>query len=171
MSEYGNSGSSSQYGNSPAANQPGPSNKLQQALENALASKPLANELVQVSYNNVQVLKASWSVAQNGGAVGTLNLGALLPANAIVVRSFLDVKTSLAGSGASIAISCTGSDDILGVTSESGLTMGQHDAIQTGAASVMVKNGSSASPVLLAISGAPLTAGSMNIFLEYIVSQ
>ena len=122
------------------------------------------------------VLKVPFGFALQS-AVGTYFLvddvgnPALLPAKAIIQRSYLDIYTSYTGAGASVGFGYTGAANaILAQTVVGSLAAGLVEGIQVNTMATAVKNAAT-TPVQVSasISGAVLTAGASNLFLEYVI--
>ena len=122
------------------------------------------------------VLKVPFGFALQS-AVGTYFLvddvgnPALLPAKAIIQRSYLDVYTSYTGASALVGFGYTGAANaILAQTAVASLAAGLVEGIQVGTMATAVKNAAT-TPVQISasISGAVLTAGASNLFLEYVI--
>lgn len=129
----------------------------------------------QMLRNSVQVMIAQFDFAVQGGAVGTVNLlgldgkAAVLPQNAIIVNSLIDVITpgATAASG-TIAITAQSAGDIkaaLGAASYTGLVAG----IPVGTAATSIKMTADRTLQATIATGA-ITAGKFNVILHYIYS-
>lgn len=128
------------------------------------------------------VLKASYKVARDGGAQGTITFknmddgsAASLPVGAIVLDAKLYVKTAPVGSGASIAVQLQASDDIVASAaingapwSTTGLKQGVPD-FATVADAVTVA--STAKTLSAVVSAADLTDGEIQAYLSYILVE
>eukprot|EP00919_Chromeraceae_sp_WS-2016_P079398 GHVR01187939.1.p1 GENE.GHVR01187939.1~~GHVR01187939.1.p1 ORF type:complete len:261 (+),score=32.21 GHVR01187939.1:382-1164(+) len=116
--------------------------------------------------------KYQYDFADLGGAQAAIALtddadGAqTIPDNAVIIRAYLSPITTAAGAGASIKLGFTGDDDaFLGVTA---FDNGEFDAptITELTAGIPTKTTAAVS-VLATISGANLTGGKFNIFVDY----
>lgn len=136
------------------------------------ASQRLGEEL----HKTVNVVKALYSFAIQGGAVGSVNLvdsvtglAVKLPSGAIITKSWIDVLTTpTSGGSATIALTANSAGDILAALAMDSLT-GIYAGVSTGVAANMKKM--TAERTLLAtIAVAALTAGKFNVFVEYVLS-
>lgn len=122
------------------------------------------------------VLRATYNFAVQGGAVGTVNLkdsdgnDATLPIGAIVTQVYIDEVTNVtSGGSATIALGANTTTDLIGATaiaSFSGIIAGT----PTGSAASMVKL-TAARTLTATIGTAAITAGKLNVFVEYVVSE
>ena len=118
----------------------------------------------------VQVAEYEYDFAVDGGATGTFNLSAKankapLPAGAVVVDHFVVVQTALVGSGASAKIGTTDDDDeylVLIPAPAAGIS----DAYN--GAPVLLPADGDGSDVLMALSGAALTAGKLKVIINFV---
>jgi hypothetical protein len=121
------------------------------------------------------VLKAVWSFAVNGGAIGTMLLfddqgnPALLPAKAIVQRCYVDCFVAFVGATATIAYNSEAAGDLLAATAVASMT-GLVEGVPTGTAATMKKT-TVQRQIGMTVAVAPLTAGQANVFIEYILSN
>jgi hypothetical protein len=128
-------------------------------------AKPVPqNNLVQVTYN----------FAVNGGVKDVpIGLGVFIPKNAIVTRAYYDVITAFTSSTstATISMEVQGTEDILGdaIISSVG-TSGLHEGIEDGTMANAIKTNMERE-VMFNITTQNLTAGKLNLYLEYVVSQ
>lgn len=123
--------------------------------------------------NNKNVVKAQYDYSTHGGAVGDISItGVTIPINALVTRAWLDVLTQPASSGntASVAVKVQGAADLYAATSVGSLTAGRKDGIPQDAASQIIKLTAERTPAIT-VSTQALTAGKINIFIEYMVSD
>lgn len=141
---------------------------------NALSIKhSLGNEL-----NNVKsVVKAQYSFAVSGGAVGVINLldadgkSITLPSKAIITGGYIDIITAMASSGGTgtIALGANSGVDLKAAVDADTLS-GIVAIIPVGSAATAVKL--TADRVLIAtVAVEALTAGKFNLFLEYVLSE
>lgn len=147
-------------------------------LSNVTATAAELNKLDGAGYGAtgvqlVRVVKAQYDFAVHGGAVSTISLGVQLPANAIVLDGMMDVITSPAGVGASVAVQVEAANDIIAAAAITGApwsTTGRKDIVPAGTAATSKKT-TVARNVSVVISGADLTAGKFNVFLRYVESD
>ena len=129
----------------------------------------------QMLRNCIQVIIAQYDFAVQGGAIGSVNLlgldgkAAVLPQNAIIVDSLIDVITPCTTStSGTIALSAQSAGDIkaaLAAASYTGLVAG----IPVGSAATSIKM--TADRTLQAtIATGTITAGKFNLIIEYIYS-
>jgi hypothetical protein len=124
----------------------------------------------------VQVMKAKYDFAVQGGAIGSVNLvdvdgkDAVLPNKAIIKQVIFDVITApTSGGSATIAFTANSAADMkaaLAIASWTGIVAG----IPVGTAATSIKL--TAQRTLTAtIATAALTAGKINVFVEYYISD
>jgi hypothetical protein len=118
--------------------------------------------------------RATYDFAVDGGATSTItpSAGVVIPANAIVTEAWIDVIASVTSAGAgTVAVQLVNAGDILGTTAKTSLS--------AGTVLVGVPNGNDTTapaPLKIAsdatlqvvIATAALTAGKINIYIEYI---
>jgi hypothetical protein len=134
----------------------------------------------QLVSNKIQTLKCQWSYARQGGAISTMSLQSVdgapckLPDNAVVVKAWIDTITALAGASvptaASVAIGTgQGTADL-----KAGVTAGNYsnviDGIPDFTAAAAVKMTAVRTPSITVTQSA-LTAGKINVFISYIISD
>lgn len=139
------------------------------------ATTQLGTQLVD---KKTQVLKAQYSYAASGGAVGEVSLldtdgkPAKLPDNAVIKNCLIDVVTapSSTSSAATIALgtglSATDLKAATAIASYSGLVA----CVPVGSAATSIKM-TDEHTVKATIAAHPLTAGIINVFIEYFVSE
>lgn len=122
------------------------------------------------------LLKAVYSFAVDGGAIGTISLNddegniATLPDNAIVTRAWSDVvTTATSGGAATVSIGIVSTVDIMAATAVASVT-GILEGIPDGATANMIKL-AAVKQVKVAIAVAALTAGKINVYIEYVLSE
>lgn len=129
----------------------------------------------QVTQKKVNVMKAVYDFTKLGGVAGSSLIlrdasggTATLPANAIVTDCMIQVITAPVGVGASIELGLTTQTDIKGTTAITAFTTsGMIACTPVGTAATAIKVGGSRASVTAFITGAALTAGKFNVFLEY----
>jgi hypothetical protein len=134
--------------------------------------------------DNARDLKVQYNFARQGGAVGTLKLiyppdpafpggapSGTLPANAIVTGCYIDVITApTSGGSATIALSTgQGAADLLAATAKASFT-GIMACIPVGTAATAIKLTADSVPTLT-IATAALTAGVINVHIQYVLSD
>lgn len=122
------------------------------------------------------VVKCVYDFAVSGGVQGDIGLlddegnPAVVPANAIITRVLVDVLTQPTSAGAAtVAIKAVGAGDLLGATAKASLTVGLHDGIPVNTAATSVK-ATVQEQIKATIGTADLTAGKINVFVEYNLS-
>lgn len=123
------------------------------------------------------VVKCVYDFAVLGGAIGDIPLlddegnPAMIPAKAIVTNVLIDTLTApLSGGAATVALKLVSAADLLGATAKASVT-GMLDGIPVNTAATAVKNGASDSQVKATVGTAALTAGKLNVFVEYVQSN
>lgn len=115
-------------------------------------------------------IRAKYRFAEDGGAVGAINLlaGTFIPANAVIINSFVDVIVVPTSAGAAtLAISVEGANDIVAATvisgapwSTAGRKAGIPQAPATSVKTTVVRN------VVATVAVGALTAGEIDVWLE-----
>lgn len=144
-------------------------------LLNKMNSTAQKVQLGSVLQSQRGALRCTYDFAVNGGAVGTVNLkdpdgnDATLPISAIVTQVYIDEVTNVtSGGAATVSVGANTTTDLLAATaiaSFSGIIAG----VPVGTAATMVKL-TAARTLTASIATAALTAGKLNIFVEYVVS-
>ena len=128
------------------------------------AQPPVLNEI-----HAKRTAKATYDVAAYGGATGSYDLGVTLPANATIVRSYMQVVTAFTNvSSSTLAIKCETANNILSAIRPDYIPFGVVDGVSTGASSVF-KLITSACPLTATIATAAASTGKINIYVDYIV--
>lgn len=95
---------------------------------------------------------------------------AVIPANAVVTRSYLDCPTACTTSASgTLAFKMNSANDIKTATAAASFT-GQLEGQSTGAISAAVKNGTSDKQIVASIATGALTAGKVYCYIEYVLS-
>lgn len=119
--------------------------------------------------------RATYSFAVSGGSsAADIDTGITLPANSVIVRSYLFVTTALTSTvGAPLTdIYCGTTHNIVNATDITGTAaLGLREGVSTGAASVFKYVGNVACNIKVRFSVQPATAGKFNIFTEYVVGD
>jgi len=125
-----------------------------------------------------RIARATYDFDVDGGKVGDIELGVSLPENAIIIRSWYTVLTSLASdddSTATVALSIPTDEavEIAAATalSENNYATGYHEGIQTGTAAKFSEPTTAARELTLTIGEEELTAGKLILFCEYVVLE
>jgi len=141
------------------------------AVEETMLAVPTADGL-----QARRVARATYDFAEHAGAQGAIGLGVTLPDNAVAVRAWYEVLTTLESSGdlATIAISAEGANDIVTATAINAggdvWDAGFHEAIQDGTIAAAIKT-SAAKEITATIAVEDVTAGKFIVFVEYVVSD
>lgn len=122
------------------------------------------------------VLKCVWDFAVNGGAVGTIYLNdadgnpAILPSAAIITQVYTDEVTNVTTSASgTLSIGANTTVDLLAATAAATFS-GVQAGIPVGTAATMVKL-TAQRQIAVAIATGALTAGKLNIFVEFVLSD
>lgn len=120
----------------------------------------------------VQVVRGRYSFADDGGAVGVINLtsGTPIPANSIVLGGFVEVDTAVVGAGASVQVRVNAADDIVDGAAVAGApwsTTGRKSVIPVFTGLTTVKT-TAARNIVAEIEAAVLTAGVFDVVLFYV---
>jgi hypothetical protein len=133
-------------------------------------------QLGSVLQNQRGALRATYDFAVQGGGIGTVNLkdadgnDATLPDKAIVTQVYVDEVTNVTSGGSpTIAFGANTTTDLLGATAIASFT-GIIAGVPTGTAATMVKL-TAARTLTATIATATVTAGKLNVFVEYVVSE
>lgn len=147
----------------------------QQFLLNA-APAPLATARLGDLVNKTQnLVRVTWDYTVDGGAVGTISpsRGAVLPASAIITRAWFNTLTTLvAGSGTpTIAWNSEGAGDIYAAATYANFTAANFVAgIEDGTTTHSLKMLADRT-VKMTIASASVTAGKIDLFIEYVLGQ
>lgn len=159
-------------------------NDVQFMLNHSSAVQPQVQLGTQLTYKRVQVMKAQYDFSKQGGAIGAIslrdmdNLPAVLPGRAVVVGCYIDVVTAPTSAGAATLAFGTGQTavDLLAATGKASFTAGSILAcIPVGSAATAIKltqaaSGAGLTPKLT-VATAALTAGKINVLIEYLLSD
>jgi len=109
---------------------------------------------------------------------GVHGLGVTIPANAVITASYFYTKTAIVGSGSKVGFQCEDTNNILDQTDLTGNLAGTIiNAKQNGASAVAggeanmvaaIANGCEISAV---VSEAPVTAGKLILFVDYVIAE
>ena len=111
----------------------------------------------------------TYDFAVHGGAQGAIVVGAnRIPAVSIILDGIIWVETAPVGSGASVAISALGANDLLTATAITSLTLNTlHDIVPVCTAATVLRC-TAAIGCTFTISAADLTAGKINVAIRYV---
>ncbi len=119
------------------------------------------------------IARATYDVAVSGYGSSTSDhgLGVYLPAKAIITRSYLQVVTQLADSGAgTLAVFCEDANNIKTATDLTGSASGALiEGASTGAASAFVGSIAAQCEIKARPAGVDLSAGKLIVFVEYVI--
>lgn len=119
----------------------------------------------------VKVAKASYSYAVDGGAIGNISLGVVIPSGAVILGGAMHVTTTVEGAGADALITLESSGDIIadaGLEGAPWSSTGFKDLVQDGSGSTMIKTTADRT-VTLTVQDAVLTAGVFDLYLMYVI--
>jgi len=126
-----------------------------------------------------RIARATYDFAEHGGAISTIGLGVTLPDNAIVIRSWYEVITTLtsATDAATVSIDIP-VDDVAGILAAIAIDdvanpwdAGLKEAIQDGTAANFSTKTTAARELSITIAVEAVTAGKFIVFYEYVVSD
>ena len=149
------------------------------ALAHLTASMDELNRLEESAAGDIgigvaRIAKATYDFAVHGGAIGTVNLGVQLPANAIVLDGMVDVLTApTSADAATIAVQVEAANDIINAAAITGApwsTTGRKDIIPVGTAATSKKT-TVTRAISVVIGAHALTGGRFSVFLRYVVSD
>jgi hypothetical protein len=118
-------------------------------------------------------VRADYSFAADGGAIGSINLSAagIIPAGAIITDVGIEVTTPpTSGGAATIALTLEGAGDLLAAAAISGApwsTTGRKNGIPVGTFATSVKT-TAARAIVATIAAAALTAGVFSVYVGYL---
>jgi len=126
-----------------------------------------------------RIARATYDFATDGGAQGTIGLGVTLPDNAIVVRAWYEVLTTLTSNTDAATISLDiPTDDPAGLLAAIAINdgtnpwdAGHHECIQDGTAANFSEKCTAARELSMTIAVEDLTDGKFILWAEYIVSD
>lgn len=155
-----------------------PATEIEYQLNRGTEAMRRAQLGTQITQHKVQVLKAVYDFSlQGGSSAGAVSLldadgkAAVLPNKAIIKNVLIDVVTALtSGGSATVAIgSGQAANDLkaaLAIASYTGRVAG----VPVNTAATAIKLTANRTPTVT-IATAPLTAGKLNIFIEYLLSD
>jgi hypothetical protein len=130
--------------------------------------------LAKMAQQSKGCIRASYDYAVQGGAVGNIRLkdelgnDLELPDDAVITRSYIDVKTApTSGGAATIGVSTgQGAGDVKAAAAIADYT-GLVEGLQDGTMAAAIKLTAKRQPVI-AVAVAALTAGKFDVFLEFV---
>lgn len=123
--------------------------------------------------SEIKVIRGRYDFSVDGGAVGDINISAeQIPANAYILRGFVQVDTAVTSGGSgTLAIKTEGAGDIVAAAAVSGApwsTTGFKDVVPDATGTTVVLT-TAARYIVATIATADLTAGVVDVVLEYVV--
>lgn len=120
-----------------------------------------------------KVVKATYDFGTMGGAVSTISLGQTLPAKALIRQAWFYVDTTPTSGGTpAVTFFCEDAANLLASTDVTTWSAGQFKSgVETGTAATMVGAISAQCNISIGIATAALTAGKIELFVEYTVSN
>lgn len=146
-------------------------------IESQENQMPLTNPVnkpgTAITKNKVQVLRLVYNFAVSGGAVSNINLvgldndaDAYLPQGALVVGADMVVATECtSGGSATIALGVNSAGDVIAAEAVASFTAGAIISLDT-----KVKASANVKP-FISIADAALTAGKINVYIQYIIAE
>jgi hypothetical protein len=140
-------------------------------LMSDITEAQLRSQVLHEGLHAKRMARTIYDFSVDGGAIGSINLGAIIPAKAIINQCVINVITAMASvSGAgTVAISAESAGDIKAAVDADTLS-GIVAGIPIGTAATMIKT-TVARQLTLAIAGSPLTAGKIAVLCDYDVSE
>lgn len=123
-----------------------------------------------MAQSKIKLAKATYNFSVDGGAIGTITpkAGAVIPNGAQVLRAWTDVTSNMTSGGSAtvaIQVACTTPVVIKTATAFNSADYTGQDFQR--AATVLGKT-DSAGPITLTVATAALTAGVVNVYVEYV---
>jgi hypothetical protein len=115
----------------------------------------------------IKVAKAKYSFAKNGGAVGAIvpNPFAKLPVGAVITKSWTEGANLAKTSSATIALTVGG----VTIKSATAVDDAAYNGLDAQLAATTLNKVTTNAPITVTIAGGTVTAGTLNIFVEYTV--
>jgi len=148
-------------------------NEIEAQLNSMPLSNPVNNPGTFETKQKVQVARFVYNFAVSGGAVSNINLvgldnaaDAYLPQGALVVGADMVVATTCtSGGSATIALGVNSAGDLIAAEAVASFTSGAIVSLDTKA-----KASANAIP-FISIAVAALTAGKINVYIQYIIAE
>lgn len=138
-------------------------NAIEQVLENQTTDGLHALKVARATYD---------FSTQGGGSAADIDSGVTLPANAIIVRSYMYVQAALTPSGTTMQVYCEDANNIKTATDITGSAAGSLiEGQSTGAASAFKAAIAAACNIKFRLGIHAGTAGKVNVFVEYVTSD
>lgn len=146
-------------------------------LNNSATAGPVTRLGSNLAGRKIQLLKAVYSFSELGGSSTVAQSAmilrdatgghAILPINAIIKRVMVDSPIAFTGSqGAKVSLGVNTAIDLMVATGVGTLT-GRTDGIPVGSAATSVKVLADRSAIVASVTGNVVTAGKMNVYIEY----
>jgi hypothetical protein len=128
--------------------------------------------------NASTVIKTRYNFATEGGLIGTINLGQKVPDNAIITRTYYQVVTTLtsATDAATVALGVA-TDAATGIVAAIAISdvsnpwdAGLKEGIQTGTMANAIQTAGLRN-VIMTVAVENLTAGALDLFIEYVIGS
>jgi hypothetical protein len=121
----------------------------------------------------VKTVRVVYDVSKQGGAIGAISLPAALPAHAIIIRSWFEIKVQFVDAGAgTVALSCEDANNIKTATDITGSAVGALvEGASTGAASAFTTSIAAPCVITATVAGAAQTAGALTLWVSYVVGE
>lgn len=129
----------------------------------------MLNPLSSSGLNALRVASAVYDFAVQGGTQAAFSLGVALPAKSTIIRSWIYVKTQLVGASSTMAFSCETANNIKTATDLTGSAAGAYIEGASTGASTAFKDIVSACNITATIATANLTAGKLDVYVQYVV--
>ena len=126
---------------------------------------PNRREEAVLNFGGQQVVSVVYDFASDGGAIGTISFGRLLPADCIVTRVFSDEITNLTGATATLTLKA-GSTALTGAITATAAAGVEAPALAGSVAGIKL---AAISELNMAIATAAITAGKIRFFVEYMI--
>jgi hypothetical protein len=124
-----------------------------------------------MAQSKIKIAKATYNFSIDGGATGivTPKAGATVPAGAIVLRAWTDVTTPMtSGGAATVALDIAAGTPIV-IKAATAYGDAAYTGLDIHLAATVINKTTSAGAITFTIAGDTLTAGIVNIFVEYVV--
>ena len=115
----------------------------------------------------IKVAKAKYSFAKHGGAIGAIvpNPFAKLPVGAVITKAWTEGANLATSSAAEIAVAVGG----VTIKAATVATNAAYDGLDAQLAATTLNKVTTNAPITVTISVGTVTAGTLNIFVEYTV--
>jgi hypothetical protein len=114
-------------------------------------------------FEKIKTEKCTWNFALDGGAIGTINLPIAFPTGTLITRAFVKIPTTIICGGAGTIALAVG-----GVTVQAATAYNSAPFLAGGATTLTSTLTSTAANLTLTVAAFALTAGVMDIIVEYV---